>query len=243
MGISSRTFKRHISFAEEVDLLPSYMVYFAGCNLRCGHCAQAPAAFGDHGELVCTETLASECREMVRRGARSINLVGGEPSLHVHTILDLADLAGPLPLVLNSNMTMAHCVLDWLDGIVETYLVDIKFGNDRCALELADATDYWQTVTRNVLVAAGQGKLIIRHLLLPGHVDCCFIPVARWVADCLPEARFHLMTTYVPTETPRREMRRLLRPKESARARYLATEMGLRLEGSGDGTGCLQNGS
>ena len=196
----ARCLKRGMSFAEEVDLLPSYMVYFGGCNLRCRFCIQGPDCFAvDRGEPVTAARFAGIFRQAVRDGARTINLVGGEPSLHVPTILRIARACdGPLPLVLNTNMYMTAVVLELLDGVVELYLADLKFGNDRCARRLCGAGRYFRTVTRNLLQAARRTRLLVRHLLLPGHVDCCFLPAARWMAEYLPNANFHVMDSYVP---------------------------------------------
>jgi uncharacterized Fe-S radical SAM superfamily protein PflX len=83
-------------YVEEIEILPSYMVYFSGCNFRCGFCVQAPECFdADRGARVDPASLATMCNAMVGRGAKTINLLGGEPSLHLHAILDLAAAAWP----------------------------------------------------------------------------------------------------------------------------------------------------
>src|SRR5690606_38110751 len=138
LGARWHTFKRHLSLAEELELLPSYMVYLGGCNFRCSFCVQAPRCFvARGGEPVDAPELAEELRSVVAQGARTINLLGGEPSLHLHTILRIAERAPGLPLVLNSNMYMTPRVLELLDGVVRLDLADLKFGDDACARELA----------------------------------------------------------------------------------------------------------
>lgn len=205
LGERSYSFKRHTSFAEEAELLPSYMVYFAGCNFRCAFCVQAPTCFDPRGgSLVDSAALSEECERMVRRGVRTINLLGGEPSLHLHTILEMTAAAPrPLPLVLNSNFYMTPEVFELLEGVVELYLADFKFGCDSCARRIAGIERYREVVERNLLIAAEQGRhsgsrLMVRHLLMPGHIDCCYRPVAEWMARHLPETPFHVMNSYVP---------------------------------------------
>lgn len=204
LGADAHCFKRHLSYAEEIDLIPSYMVYFAGCNLRCAFCVQAPTCFDPiRGERVNPESLALECSGQVERGATTINLLGGEPSLHLHTILELAAAAPRrLPLVLNSNFYMTPGVLDLLDGAVEVYLADFKFGNDACAARIGGVDHYMEVVTRNLLHAAkqqaGGTRLMIRHLVMPGHIECCLKPVAAWIHEYLPEVTFNVMEGYVP---------------------------------------------
>ncbi|MHC5002020.1 MAG: radical SAM protein [Planctomycetota bacterium] len=233
LGAETWSFKRHLSFAEELELLPSYMVYLDGCNMRCRFCVQGPTCFSPTaGEPVDPATLARELNDAAQAGARSINLLGGEPGLHVHTILAVAAAApGPLPLVLNSNMYMTPLVLELLDGVVGTYLADFKFGNDECARELAGIDRYVEVVTRNLRIADRQGDLIVRHLLMPGHLDCCLEPVAEWVARHLPDARFSLMEGYVPAwRTVGRgdALGRTVSAAELARARGVVARLGLR---------------
>lgn len=209
LGESTHCFKRHVSFGEEAELLPSYMVYFAGCNFRCAFCVQAPECFDPgRGPLVETNELAKECKEAVGHGARTINLLGGEPSLHLHTFLELA-AAGlssrdePLPLVLNSNFYMTAEVIDLLEGVVTLYLADFKFGTEACAKSIAGVDRYWEVVTRNLLHARDQcertgARMLVRHLVMPGHVECCTRPVVAWMRERMPEVRFHVMDGYVP---------------------------------------------
>lgn len=233
LGVESRTFKRHISFAEELELLPSYMVYLGGCNFRCRFCVQGPTCFSPAtGELVDPAALAHESEAIVARGARTINLLGGEPSLHLHTVLELAAEA-ELPIAFNSNMYMTEEALDLLDGLVAIYVADLKFGSDRCADQVARAPRYLEVVRRNLLRAAAQAPLIVRHLLMPGHLECCLRPTAEWVAEHLPQATFNVMSSYVPAWQAARDtgpLGGLLSRSEIEAAETLVRSLGLRRE-------------
>ena len=205
LAAESRTFKRHVSYAEELELIPSYMVYLGGCNFRCKFCVQAPYCFRtDVGAALEPEAAAADFRAIISRGGRTVNLLGGEPSLHLHTILDIAaadasrDYPERLPLVLNSNMYMTPEVIDLLEGVVTLYLADLKFGNDACASDLAGVPRYWDVVTRNLLAAAATTPVLVRHLAMPGHIDCCLKPVADWMERHLPTASFNVGRGYVP---------------------------------------------
>ncbi len=224
-------FKRHLSFAEEPELLPSYMVYFGACNFRCRFCVQGPLCFAPRlGSRVQAREAAADFERAVAHGARTINLLGGEPSLHLHTILEIAaESEAPLPLVLNSNMYMTPRVIDLLEGVVTMYLADFKFGNDRCARELAGVDRYVEVITRNLLHAAKSADVIVRHLLMPGHLECCFRPVSEWVAANMPGVRFSLMTGYVPAwrAAGSGELRRCLTAAERSEAERYAAELGL----------------
>lgn len=200
LGEETYVFKRYVSFGDEPELVPTYRVYLSGCNFRCTFCNTGPGCFEPtRGECVDPCRLAEELTGSVADGVKTIDLLGGEPSLHVHTLLELAAEASELlPLALDSNMYMAPEVLEWLDGVITLYIADFKFGNDECAKRLAGVARYIEVVTRNLIIAAERTPMIIRHLLMPGHVDCCFRPVVDWTAEHLPGARFQLHTGYVP---------------------------------------------
>ncbi len=200
LGADSYTYKRHLSLAEEVELLPAYMVYLSGCNMRCRFCIQAPQCFDPcRGELINPRALSQEITDAVKYGAKTITLIGGEPALHPHTILELAAASDrQLPIALKTNLYITPQTLDLLEPVVRIYLVDFKFGRDDCAKRIAGVDRYTHVLTRNLRIVAERGDLFIRHLLMPGHLDCCFKPVAEWVAANLPEAVFELMPGYLP---------------------------------------------
>ena len=192
--------KRYVSLAEELELVPALRVYWGGCNFRCEFCNTAPGGFEPRlGERVAADKFALELHAAVATGVKTINLLGGEPSLHPHTILEVAAAAArPLPLVLSTNAYMTAEVLELFKGVVDMYSVDFKFGNDRCARHLAQVPCYMKVVTRNLAFLSEYAALRVCHLLLPGHLDCCFRPVVEWLSAWLPESRFHLLTSYVP---------------------------------------------
>jgi putative pyruvate formate lyase activating enzyme len=53
-------------------------------------------------------------------------------------------------------------------------------------------------VTRNLSLAAQATRLIVRHLLLPGHLECCFRPIVDWMCRHLPATPFRVMAGYLP---------------------------------------------
>ncbi len=233
-GLADETwcFKRHVSYAEEIQLLPSYMVYLGGCNFRCRFCVQAPQCFRpDGGTRLHALQAAADFAKLVAQGARTINLLGGEPSLHLHALLEIAAHAEqPLPLALNTNMYMTPQVIDLLDGVVETYIADFKFGNDACAHRLASIHRYVEVVTRNLLLVKGRANIILRHLVMPGHLDCCLEPVVRWISENLPGLPVTLMTGYVPAWRAAASgdpLGRCLTPEELHRAQSIAAAHGL----------------
>lgn len=79
------------------------------------------------------------------------------------------------------------------------------------------------------LLASGMGNLIVRHLLLPGHFDCCFLPVVHWLADRMPDVKFSLRDGYLPRWLARHD-RDLARPLDAAvprQAREITDALGM----------------
>jgi len=200
LGADTYAYKRYVSLNEEFSLTPALRIFLGGCNFRCRFCDEGPDCFQQgYDESVQPERFAAELVMALDAGAKTISLIGGEPSLHTHTILATAAAADrPLPLVLNSNLYMTPEVLDLLDGVVALYLADFKFGNDDCAKRLAGVPRYMDIVCRNLKRAAPCTKVVVRHLLIPGHFDCCFRLVVDWMAANLPTVPFQLYTGYVP---------------------------------------------
>lgn len=200
LGTDTYAFKQYLSLGDEPEARPSLRLYWGGCNFRCRFCNTAPTCFEpSRGRRIEAAAYAAELIAAVHTGARAISVLGGEPTLHVHTLLDLAAAApGRLPLAINTNLYMTPDVLELLDGVVAIYLADFKFGNDECARRLAGIGRYVSVVRRNLGLIHGRTPLVVRHLLMPGHLECCFRPIADWLADRLPGVRFQLHAGYVP---------------------------------------------
>ena len=113
----------------------------------------------------------------------------------------------------------------------DVWLADYKFGNDACAQRLAKVPDYIRVVRENLLWASEHSELIVRHLLMPGHVECCWRPVAEWLAAELPGVKVNLRSGFWPAWHAARhaELRRTVsRPKSSARWQ-IASQLDLNL--------------
>lgn len=200
LGVNTYAYKRYVSLNEDPSLSPALRVFLGGCNFRCRFCDEGPDCFRpDHGNQIDPTSFAAGCERSLARGVKTISLIGGEPTLHPHTILATAAAAArPLPLVLNSNMYMTPEILDLLEGVVTKYLADFKFGNDRCAKSIAGVPRYTEVLHQNLIHAARSTDVVVRHLLIPGHFDCCFRPVVDWLTHNLPAVPFQLYTGYVP---------------------------------------------
>jgi len=230
---------------EEPDLIPSYTIFFAGCTFNCVYCQNWDISTRpDSGAKVETTTLA---RMIERRHtdtamgstaikpevcARNVNWVGGDPTSNLPFILRvLKECGANLPQVWNSNMYLTEDAMRLLDGVIDVYLTDFKYGNDRCALRLSGIKNYMSVVERNHLIARQQCEMIIRHLILPGHLECCTRPILRWISERLSQVKVNVMPQYRPEfkASMFSELRRPIKMSEYREAVELAESLGLDL--------------
>jgi putative pyruvate formate lyase activating enzyme len=226
-----RCFREVLHWGEEKGLNPSHQVYFAGCNLRCEFCTvaewnESPEA----AEEMNVERLAATIVRRKKEGARTVNLLGGEPAVNVHGILELlARLDASTVVVWNSNMYYSIIVDELMTGLIDICLADLKCGNADCANRLLASADYVEVAKRNILKAVRHSDVIVRYLVLPGHTDCCLEPIFSWLSAELPNAKLSLRGNYVPPVEATAAPRRYLQPDEFRRAEHLAAEKGLTL--------------
>lgn len=200
LGTSARIYKEYIHFGEERRLLPSHTIYFTGCSLRCAFCSDWDQVVSplNHGVEVPPAALARRIAQRRAEGATNVNLVGGVPDVNLLYILKvLSHCPDDTHVVWNTNLWSTPEVLAKLDGIVGTWLADFKFGHDTCARKLARVDDYVATLT-TLLLQVRPERLLVRHLLMPGHLECCTIPVLDWLAAHRPKVAINLMTGYEP---------------------------------------------
>jgi putative pyruvate formate lyase activating enzyme len=210
-------------------------IFFTSCNMRCQFCQNGDISHDkDNGIPVTPREVAAMAWQLRRAGCHNINWVGGEPTVHLHTIVEaIRLLASPpsrkdlayvqranrgnpwlpkrsdaaafydgqlnVPMLWNSNFFMSPETMRILRPIVDVWLSDFKFGNDRCAVFLSRTPWYFETVaTNHALVYQWGEDLVIRHLIMPGHVECCTKPVLDWIAANTPQALVNVMDQYRP---------------------------------------------
>jgi putative pyruvate formate lyase activating enzyme len=223
-----------ILHGEEIELVPSHEVFLSGCTMRCAFCySHEHITRPMSGRTMTTSEIKGCVEHRQRQGATNLNLVGGEPIVHLGNILRvLKTLEVATPVVWNSNMYATPATMELLDGIVDLYLGDIHFGNESCAARLGRVPAYVESVQTAFVTAAASGaSVIIRHLVMPGHLECCARPAMQWAVANLPAAPFHLMFQYVPDYRAENDpvLGRPLSQDEIRRARDIALEVGVHL--------------
>ncbi|MBO3804202.1 MAG: 4Fe-4S cluster-binding domain-containing protein [Candidatus Brockarchaeota archaeon] len=229
-------------FGEEPPIVGgggSGTIFFTSCTFSCAACQNHDISTDpDNGAVVDGRRLASIMRSLRAQGASNINVVGGEPTMHSATIVEaLKHLDVNVPFLWNSNMYCSLELMKILSEIVDIWLPDFKYGNDGCAQRLSSVKNYFSVVSRNHGIAGKNGDMIIRHLVLPGHLECCTKPVLDWIARNLGErALVNVMEQYRPEHLVARhpekypDIARRLTRGEIERAYGYARELGLVFE-------------
>jgi putative pyruvate formate lyase activating enzyme len=103
------------------------------------------------------------------------------------------------PQLWNSNFFMSKETMCVLRSLIDVWLPDFKFGPGKCAVDLSRTPWYWDTVTNNLRLIHEWGEdFVIRHLIMPNHVECCTKPVLDWIARNMPEVPINIMDQYYP---------------------------------------------
>lgn len=159
-------------------------VFFSGCNLRCIYCQNREIAAGTRGKVITTERLAEIFLELEKQGAANINLV--TPDHYLPDILIALQRAKEnglvIPIVYNGSGYEKEEMIAELNGVVDIFLTDFKYMDEKLAEQLSYAPDYPEVakaalsqmvkiVGEPVFDKDGmmQKGIIVRHLLLPGH--------------------------------------------------------------------------
>ncbi|MEK0446611.1 MAG: hypothetical protein RLZZ399_1932 [Verrucomicrobiota bacterium] len=199
-GAEARIFWAQTEVANELEIAPTYALAFSGCDLRCSFCITGEQSWNPRaGQRMDLAQVVVGAENALRLGARSLMILGGEPTIHLPSALELvAALPEDARLVWKTNAHASAQARDFLAGLFDCWLADFKFGNHACASRLAGVDRYLEIVQQNLLWAAQETDLIVRHLLMPGHLDCCWKPIAEWLSNHLPGVKVSLMRGFWP---------------------------------------------
>lgn len=186
-------------------------IFFTGCNLRCRFCQNDVISRGAAGRDISTETLGRLMLFLQERGAENINLVS--PSHFVGPIIETLRRFKPrlhIPVVYNSNGYESVEYLKQLHGLVDVYLPDFKYADNRLSATFSSADHYFETAAaciremrrqmpRNIFRHGmlRQG-MIVRHLVLPGQIANSKA-VIDFLAGLDKDIHVSLMAQYFPT--------------------------------------------
>ena len=204
--------KAMLHYWEEPVISAAYgagTVFFSGCTLGCLYCQNDEISHQNFGKLLSPAALRETFERLIDDGAQNIELV--TPTHFLPSILPALTPKLPVPVVYNCGGYESVETLRQLEGLVDIYLPDFKYSDDRLAAKLSAAPDYAETAAaaiREMYRQVGGAVIedeqmtrgvIIRHLVLPGCIDNS-LGVLDWIAESFPkkDVLVSLMSQYVP---------------------------------------------
>ena len=188
-------------------------IFFTNCSLSCVYCQNFPISQLGNGNVITTKRLAQMMMELQKRGAHNINLV--TPTHFIPRIVEAALLARKwgltLPIVYNTSGYESEEGLRLLEGIIDVYLVDMRYSDNNLAEEYSGVNNYVEiniTAVKEMFSQVGnlitddrgiaRSGLIIRHMVLPRGIsgsERIFEFISQEVSD---QVWVSLMDQYFP---------------------------------------------
>lgn len=189
-------------------------VFFSNCNLNCIYCQNYQISQEGKGYEITTEELANIFLKQQANGANNINLV--TPTMYVYQIIEAIKIAKSkgleLPIIYNTNGYENVETIRELKGYVDIYLPDLKYYSDELAIKYSKAPNYFNIATKAILEMINQvgvpefdsngimkKGVIIRHLVLPGHIQNSK-HILKWLKENVDKKAYvSVMAQYFPT--------------------------------------------
>ncbi|OGW36796.1 MAG: radical SAM protein [Nitrospirae bacterium GWC2_56_14] len=188
-------------------------IFLANCNMRCVYCQNYPISQMGNGVEKTPAELACQMLWLQEQGCHNLNLV--TPTHFMPQILKAWGLARErgfaLPLVYNTSGYESVEALRLLDGIVDIYLPDMRYSDDRLAMLYSIAPNYVEVnraAVREMFRQVGnlvldehdiaKRGLIIRHLVLPGGLSGTEGVMKFLAEEISKDVHISLMSQYFP---------------------------------------------
>ena len=161
-------------------------IFFVGCNLGCIYCQNYKLINNDSiGREISIDDFAQICLKLQDKGAHNINIVTGTHFIPLirDGIVKSKELGVTIPFVYNTSSYENVEALKELDGLIDIYLPDLKYYDNDISMKYSKCNNYFEYASNaidemyrqvgtykidNDLMKKG---MIVRHLLLPGHLE------------------------------------------------------------------------
>ena len=189
-------------------------MFFSNCNLNCIYCQNYEISQLGKGKEVTIEELAQIFLDQQLKGVNNINLV--TPTMYACQIIEAIKIAKSnglnIPIIYNTNGYENVETIKMLNGYIDVYLPDLKYYSNELSLKYSKADNYFKIATEaikemqkqvgnpifdeNGIIQKG---LIIRHLVLPNHIQNSK-HILKWIKENMLEGTYvSVMAQYFPT--------------------------------------------
>ena len=161
-------------------------IFFVGCNLGCIYCQNYKLINNDDiGREISIDDFAHICLKLQEKGAHNINIVTGTHFIPLirDGIVKSKELGVTIPFVYNTSSYEKVESLKELDGLIDIYLPDLKYYDNDISMKYSKCNNYFEYASKAIdemYRQVGTYKIkddlmkkgmIVRHLLLPGHLE------------------------------------------------------------------------
>ncbi|MFH1441537.1 MAG: radical SAM protein [Candidatus Omnitrophota bacterium] len=219
-------------------------IFFSGCNMNCVYCQNFGFSQTKNGREVNSEELSNFMLQLQNIGCHNINLV--TPTHVLPQILSALNLAIPkglkIPLVYNTSGYELKETIELLNGIIDIYLTDMRYGDNASAVKYSNANNYPkynQEAVKEMYRQAGTAcfnskgiikkGLIIRHLIMPNNISSTDKIMKFISQEISRDTYISLMSQYTPFYKAKQfqEISRHITQKEYEEAQNIMQKYGL----------------
>lgn len=192
-------------------------IFFSGCNLKCVFCQNFQISAEGYGHNISVRRLARIMLNLQKQGAENINLITGTHfTVLIAKALKIAKPKLKIPVIYNCGGYESVNTLKQLDGLIDVYLPDFKYGIDEIGVKYSRAPNYPITALsaiKEMLRQVGKPKIghsgkiykgvIVRHLVLPNNLENSLTALKLLAKNFAPdEILISLMAQYTPMRNP-----------------------------------------
>lgn len=185
-------------------------VFFSGCTMRCKFCQNYEISAKQKGITLTPRQLAKRYKELEETGVHNINLVTADH--FAPAVAESLRIYKPnVPVVYNCGGYTSPKILGMLDGLVDIYLPDFKYSDDKTAQKLSSAPGYVETALaaiKEMIFQVGEPEfdedgmmkkgVIVRQLILPAHTKNSIEALKILAHEFGNQIMVSLMCQYIP---------------------------------------------
>ena len=187
-------------------------VFFSHCNLRCVYCQNYQISQPQTvipNEITDYETAVEQIISILQKDVDFLGFVSPTSHIpHMLRIIEMVHEKGFFPkIIYNTNAYETVETLRQLEDIVDIYLPDFKYADDELGKQLSGIQNYSEITISAIKEMYRQKKthindnnpaLIIRHLVLPNHVENSLAALKMIARECSINVFVSLMSQYFP---------------------------------------------
>jgi putative pyruvate formate lyase activating enzyme len=217
-------------------------IFLSSCNLGCIYCQNYQISHNTQGRNLTILQLATVMLDLQKSGCHNVEPVTPTPQAPlVMEALCLARTQGlTVPFVYNCGGYENPDVIKLLDGMVDIYLPDFKYGLEKDAVDFSSAPGYPRFALdsiKEMVKQVGDGLeikdgvaqkgIIIRHLILPDRIENSKEVLRMIKKEISTSVQLSLMSQYTPVAKVRNH--RILKRRITKHEYEQATDYALKL--------------